>query len=83
MVSLPTLDELRDARNTAQANANHLALQAVELDRQAEDRFADAGALLVPRRAWWQVPAELSPWLAEAERLVARILLLDQRICRS
>ena len=80
MVSLATLDELRDARNTVKANANHLAWQAVELDRQVEDRFADAGAILVPRRAWWQVPVDLSPWLAEAERLAARILLLDQRL---
>ena len=80
MVSLATLDELRDARNTAQANANHLAWQAVELDRQVEDRFADAGALLVPRRAWWQVPADLSPRLAEAERLAASIVPLDRRL---
>jgi len=80
MVSLATLDELRDARNTVKANTNHLAWQAVELDRQVEDRFADAGALLVPRRAWWQVPVDLYPWLAEAERLAARILLLDQRL---
>jgi hypothetical protein len=80
MVSLATLDELRDARNTVQANAKHLAWQAVELDRQVEDRFADAGALLVPRRDWWQVPVDLYPWLAEAERLAARILLVDQRL---
>lgn len=80
MVSLATLDELRDARNTVQANAKHLAWQAVELDRQVEDRFADAGALLVPRRDWWQVPVDLYPWLAEAEQLAARILLVDQRL---
>ena len=80
LVLLATLDELRDARETEQANADHLAWQAEDLDRQAEDRLADAGALLVPRRAWWRVPAELSPWLVDAERLVARVLLLDQRL---
>ncbi len=80
MVSLATPDELRDAPSAEQANADQLAWQAAQLNRQAEDRFAEAGALMVPRRAWWQVPAELSPLLAEAERLVARILLLDERI---
>ena len=80
LISLATLDELRDARETEQANANHRAWQAAELDRQAEDRLADAGALLVPRRAWWRVPVELSPWLIEAERLAVRVLTLDERL---
>jgi hypothetical protein len=80
MVSLATLDELRDARDTEQANADHLTWQTTELYGLAEDRFANAGALLVPRRAWWQVPSELSDRLALAERLVARTLRLDERI---
>jgi len=80
MVSIATLDELCDARDKEQANANHLAWQLAELERQAEDRLADAGALLVPRRGWWEVPTELMPRVAEAERLVARVLLLDRRI---
>ena len=80
MVSLATLDELCDARDTERANASHLAWQAADLEGQAEDRFADAGALLVPRRGWWEVPPALSPWVAQAERLVARVLMLDRRI---
>ena len=82
MVSMAPLDELRDARDNEQANANHLAWQSAELEGQAEDRLADAGALMVPRRAWWEVRPELLPWVAEAERLVARVLLLDSQIAR-
>ena len=82
MVSMAPLDELRDARDNEQANANHLAWQSVELEGQAEDRMADAGALMVPRRAWWEVRPELFPRVAEAERLVARVLLLDSQIAR-
>src|SRR5262249_37210349 len=80
LVSLAILDELRDARETEQANAHHLARQAAELDTQAEDRLADAGAVMVPRRAWWRVPAGPSPPPVEAERLVLRVLALDERL---
>jgi hypothetical protein len=79
MVSLATLDELREARRTEQVNADHLAGQADELEQRAEDRLADAGAHLAPRRDWWQVPGELWPHLQEADRLVARIWRLDER----
>src|SRR5215472_11097960 len=82
MVSIAPLDELRDARDNQQANANHLAWQSAELEGQAEARLADAGALMVPRRAWWGVRPELFPRVAEAERLVARFLLLDSQIAR-
>jgi len=82
MVSMAPLDELRDARDNEQANGNHLAWQSAELEGQAEDRLADAGALMVPRRAWWEVRSELFPRVAEAERLVARVLLLDSQIAR-
>jgi len=77
---LATLDELRDDHRRAEADSEHLAAQAAELEARAEDRFADAGALLVPRRDWWRAPAELVPRLAEAERLVGRISAFDRRL---
>jgi hypothetical protein len=79
VLSLATLDELRDARDSARANADHLARQAAELEGQAEDRLAQAGALLVSRQPRWDVPDDLSPLLARAERLVLRISGLDER----
>ncbi len=78
-VSLVPLDELRAARREAYERADALAVQAADLEARAEDRLADAGALLVPRREWWPVPLELAPQLVKADRLVARIARLDQR----
>lgn len=80
--ALAALDELRDAARRMRAESVHLAARAVELDARAEDRFADAGAYLVPRRDWWQAPAELVPKLSEADRLVAAIAAFDQRLAR-
>jgi hypothetical protein len=79
-VSLATLDELRDAGRADRSGVGHLASMAAEVAAQAEDRLADAGALLVPRREWWQAPGGLSPLLAEADRLVSRISSLDEAI---
>lgn len=79
-VSLATLDEVREAKRAEQAKGDHLTARAAELEEHAEDRLAEAGALLVPRRAWWEAPAELSSTLSEAERLVAHISRLDERI---
>ncbi|HKF76828.1 MAG TPA: hypothetical protein VKF59_11850 [Candidatus Dormibacteraeota bacterium] len=82
LVSMASLDELRAARYAEQAETDRLVWEAAELERVAEDRRADAGALLVPRRAWWPVPTELSPWLDRAELLAVRVSRLDYRIAR-
>ncbi len=82
VISLATLDELREAHRAERANANHLNWQADELDELAEDRLADAGALLVPRRAWWRVPARLVPRMLAAELLVRLVALLDRWTAR-
>jgi hypothetical protein len=78
-VSLTTLGELRDVWRTERARVDQLTWQAAELDAQVEDWLAAAGAVLVPRRAWWPVPAELEAQVARAERLASRIALLDRR----
>jgi len=80
VVSLVALAELRAARTAEQAVVDRLAWQVEDMDRQVEDRLAEAGALLVPRRAWWEVPPGAVPHVAEAERLALRIAGLDQRI---
>src|SRR5262245_40741544 len=80
VLSLATLDELRGARDSARANADHLARQAAELDEGAEDGLAEAGALLVTRQGGWDVPPDLAPLVLRAERLVARIAGLDDRM---
>lgn len=78
--TLATLDELRDTAGRTRADGEHLAAHAAALDASADDRLADAGAHLVPRRDWWRPPPDLLPRLAEAERLVARIAALDQHL---
>jgi hypothetical protein len=82
VVSLATLDELRDARRTEQATADHMTWQAAELEGQAEAALADAGALLVPRRDLWRAPPELAPRMARAERLSRFISRLDGIMAR-
>jgi hypothetical protein len=78
-VSLATLAELRDARASARRREDDLARRAAELDGLAEDRLAQAGAFLVTHQEWWEAPPGVSPLLARAERLVARISWLDER----
>jgi hypothetical protein len=79
VVSLGTLEELHAARQAQQERVHRLAADEAELAGQAEDRLADVGALLVPRRAWWPVPPALEPRLHEADRLAAGIARLDGR----
>lgn len=81
-LTLVTLEELHHTRERERTESEHVAAQAAELDALADGRFADAGAHLVPRRAWWRPPAEVVPWLAEAERRVAHIRALDERLER-
>jgi hypothetical protein len=78
VISMATLDDLRDVLRTEEAQARHLALQAAELDGHMEDRLADAGALLVPRRALWKVPPSLLGRIVLADQLVRLIPALDR-----
>jgi hypothetical protein len=82
-ISLAPLDRLRDALGEGLASADDMARESAELALAAEDRLADAGALLVPRRAWWRCRPQLEAWLDEAERLAARVELLDGEIERA
>jgi hypothetical protein len=76
-VSLATLDELREARAAARASADHLVWLAAELDGLAEDRLAQAGAILLTRRDAWAIPPGLAALVARGERLVRRVARLD------
>jgi len=77
VVSLATLDEVRAAGYAQRERVDRLAYEDADLAGRAEDRLADVGALLVPRRAWWPVPPDLEPRLQEADQLVARIARLQ------
>lgn len=81
-ISLVSLDGLREALRAEQAAADHMTREATGVTRRIEDRLADIGALLVPRRGWWRCRPQLAPWLDEAERLVDGISLLDAEIER-
>lgn len=81
-ISLLTLDRLRDALRTEQASADRMTRESTQVAHALEDRLADIGALLVPRRAWWRCRPQLAPWLDEAERLVDGIAFLDAEIER-
>ncbi|HYW22859.1 MAG TPA: hypothetical protein VE953_01770 [Terriglobales bacterium] len=78
-VSLTTLDELRAARDAEQARVEEMARQQADVAGRAEDRLADVGAILVPRREWWPVPPALEQRLHDADQLVARIAQLEGR----
>jgi hypothetical protein len=78
--ALASLDELRHAHGRLRGEGEQVAAQAAELDALAEDRFADAGAHLVPRRAWWHVPPQVFARVTEADQLVSRVWAFDRRL---
>jgi len=76
-VFLATVDQLLDAVRRHRSALDLVAREAALLLVQADDRLAEAGALLVPRRAWWECPPALAPSLHEADRLATNIAMLD------
>ena len=82
-ISMATIDQLRGALGTLRHQIQQQQDELREAGDKTEDALADLGALLVPRRGWWNPPTEFHPQLLEAERLVAQIALLDERIARA
>ena len=76
-ITLATLDQLRQVRQQEDATARSVAIEAAEAHAQMEDRYADIGALLVPAKANWPVPAELAPGVDRAGQLVEAIKASD------
>jgi hypothetical protein len=79
VLSLAALDQVQETIRVEEAQASGVAWRLAELEAESEDRMAEAGAFLVPRRAWWRVPPALTPWLIEADRLVTSIATMEGR----
>lgn len=79
-ITLATLDQLRASRAQLAADANELAARASELEAQSEQRFADAGAIIVPRDSEANLPDELKPQADRARQLVDQIRGLDSQL---
>jgi hypothetical protein len=78
-VTLATLDQLRQACRTDEAAAGDLSQQSKTLAATIEERLADAGAILVPQREHWAVPAELETSLRRADQLITHMSEIDSR----
>lgn len=78
-VSLVPIDRLRQARDAERSAANRLSGQAATLVRVAEEKLADAGAILVPQRGLWPVPPKLYASIQRADELVSQMAAMDRR----
>ncbi len=76
-ITVVTLDQLQATRTQVAAQAQNGEQQASTLESQAEQKFADAGAILVPRQAEANLPAALAPGAERATQLVAEITSID------
>jgi hypothetical protein len=79
-ITLATLDQLRAQRAQLVADAQGLSNQASDLDVQAEGKFADAGAIVVPRQSEANLSPELQPLADKAREFVAQIASLDSQL---
>ena len=77
-VTLAALDQVRSLRVQAEAEAQTLTNKASDLQGQAEQRFADAGAIIVPRESEANLAADLKPQVDRASELVGTIKSLDK-----
>ncbi len=79
-VTLATLDQLRSSRAQFVAHAQGLANKASDELRQAEQRYADAGAIIVPRESEANLALEVKPQADRARQLVDQIKSLDGQL---
>lgn len=79
-VTLATLDQVRTLRDQSAAEAQNLTNRASDLLRQGEQRFADAGAIIVPRESEANLAADLKSQADRAGQLVETIKSLDKTI---
>jgi hypothetical protein len=79
-VTLATLDQLRASRNQLAGDAQALANKASDLEGQAEQRFADGGAIIVPRVSEANLAPELRPDADRARQLVEKIKGVDGQL---
>lgn len=79
-VTLATLDQIRASRTQVAAEFQTLTQEASSLESQAEQKFADAGAIMVPRQSEANLPTALAPETEKARQLVAQIASLDVQL---
>jgi hypothetical protein len=79
-VTLATLDQLRASRAQMAADTQAQASKASELKSQADQRFADAGAIIVPRESEAKLGPDLKPQADRARQLVEQIKSLDGQL---
>lgn len=79
-VTLATLDQVRTLRDQSTAESQNQTNKASDLLSQAEQRFADAGAIIVPRESEANLAAELKPQAGRAAQLAETIKALDKTI---
>jgi hypothetical protein len=79
-VTLATVEQLGQARQQSADWSRKLADESAEAHADAEDKFAEAGALLVPAKASWDVPAELTQSIKQAEGSVTAIRDIDTQV---
>jgi len=79
-ISLATLDQVRAIRTQLAADAQNLDVKASSLENQAEQKFADAAAILVPRRSEANLSSVLAPDAEKAQKLVDQIASLNAQL---
>jgi hypothetical protein len=75
-VTLVPLEEFKSRMRNLQNQLSALRTEMAQLNTSADDRFADAGAILVPSRGQWQ-SSDAAAKLAQIDGLVASVSSAD------
>jgi hypothetical protein len=76
-ITLSLLPDLEAMRNAANVQIRQLESQAAATAAEAQDKLADAGAILVPRHAEWTQTAEEAPLIDQAQQFIQAIDAAD------
>jgi hypothetical protein len=79
-VTLATIDQTMAMRTQAAADEQSLGQQASALQNRAEQKFADAGAMLVPKPAQANLPAAHAQEADKAQQRVAQMASIDAQL---
>jgi len=79
-ITMTTLDQVLATRTQVSAEAHSLDQQASAIESQAVQKFADAGAIMVPRQTQGTLPGPLAPEAEKAHQLVAQITSVDRQL---
>jgi hypothetical protein len=76
-ITLLLLRDLEARRDSTNVRSQQLLSQAAAIDAEAQQTLADAGAILVPRRAEWTQTPEDVPLIDQAQQLMQAIDAAD------